>query len=191
MPRCSRWVEIVAFVAIPAMAGCDRPPAPPPPAPSVTPQPLPQLTPKEAWENRRSAWLAGDAKAVWESLCATSRAEKIRTQERAMDEMRRMDDEALAGALRPYAVDPARFRKMTGEEFCLHMIGGTSQMPPEAKDRLRRQEFAGSEISGPTAVCTIASPDGTRDILVLVAEDGAWKVDDAETARRRGRPSRR
>ncbi len=108
-----------------------------------------------------------------------------------MDEMRRMDDEALARALRPYALDPARFRKMSGEEFCLHMIGGTSQMPPEAKDRLRQQQFSGADIAGSTAVCTIASTDGSLDLLVLVAEDGAWKVDDAETARRRGKPSRR
>lgn len=172
--------------------GCDRPPAPQAPAASPGPSgPPPVLSPREAWENRRSAWIAGDARAVWTSMCASSRAEKIRTQERAMEEMRRLDDDALARALRPYAVEPARFRRMTGEEFCLHMLAGTASLPQAAKDRLRSQEFAGAEIEGRTAVCTIASPDGTRELLVLVAEDGAWKVDDAETSRRRGTPSRR
>lgn len=184
----NRWAAAAALV----LAACGKPEPPPPAAAKGNaPEPLPSASPRDAWEARRRAWLEGDERGVWESLCAESRAGKVRAQERAMEEMRRLDDPALARALQPYGLDPQRFRRMSAEEFCLHMIAGTVHAPEAMKDRLRAQEFGGAEVEGRTAVCTIVSPDGSRETLVLVAEGGAWKVDDAETARRRGAAPRR
>ncbi|MEK7469770.1 MAG: hypothetical protein AAB074_20570 [Planctomycetota bacterium] len=169
-----------------AFAGCDKPPAAPAPVSMSSTEPLPDASPRDAWEARRRAWLAGDAKAVWESLCAASREEKLRTQERAMDEMRRLEDDSLARALNPYGLEASKFRRMTAEEFCLYMIGGASQVAAPVQARMKAQVFVSADIQGRTAICTIASTDGSSDILVLVAERGSWKVDDAATARMRG-----
>lgn len=184
-----RWIAAAALM--PAACGKPEPPPSPAVAKEAAPEPLPATSPRDAWEARRRAWLEGDARAVWESLCSASRDAKIRTQERAMEELRRLDDPALERALQPYALAPGRFRRMSAEEMCLYMIAGTVQVPEATKARLRAQEFRGAEVQGRTAVCTIVSVDGASETLVLVAEGGAWKVDDAETARRRGAAPRR
>ena len=108
-----------------------------------------------------------------------------------MDEMRRLDDDSLARALHNYALSPSQFRKMSAEEFCLHMIAGTSQVPEPVKARMRSQEFVKADVAGRTAECTVASPGDIPEILVFVAEGGSWKLDDAATARRRGIPLRK
>lgn len=191
MPRRAAPAVLAGALLLPAACGKPEPPPPPAAAKEASPEPLPATSPRDAWEARRRAWLEGDPRAVWESLCSASRDAKIRSQERAMEEMRRLDDPALERALQPYGLAPGRFRRMSAEEFCLHMIAGTVHAPDAMKDRLRAQEFRGAEVDGRTAVCTILSPDGTTDTLVMVAEGGAWKVDDAETARRRGAAPRR
>lgn len=188
----SRGGAIVVMLAA-VLAGCDEhstAPAPAPPAEDA-PEPIPAGSPRDAWEARRRAWLAGDARHVWESLCAASREEKLRTQGRAMDEMKRLEDDALARALRPYGLQPSAFRRMTPEEFCLYMIGGTSQIAEPVKERMKAQEFVKAEVAGRTAVCTIATAGGKSELLVLVAEGGSWKLDDAATARMRGAPPRK
>jgi hypothetical protein len=185
---------LLAGILVAAASGCDKPPDVPPAMPGpadASTEALPESSPRDAWEARRRAWLAGDAKAVWESLCASSRADKLRTQAKAMDEMRRLDDDALARALRPYGIDSSRFRRMTAEEFCLYMIGGTSQVSPQVKDRMKAQEFVKSEVTGRTAVCTIAAPGESPEPLVMVAEGGKWKLDDTATAKLRGTPPRK
>ncbi|MCE9580916.1 MAG: hypothetical protein K8T20_00210 [Planctomycetes bacterium] len=186
-----RSFVVAAFLTV-AVAGCDQPPAPKPAAPAAPAAAVsasaPNRSPRQAWEARRRALLAADAETVWRSLCADSRAAKVREQEKVMEDLKRLPDESLTKALSPLGLAPGAFCRMSGEEFCLHMIRRGAK-DPEAHKVFEGQEFVDSTMIDGRAVCRIGSHTGNAEYIVFSVEDGDWKLDEPETARRNGRTS--
>lgn len=174
----------LAAAAAAAGGGCSRETAAPATSGPNGAESLPrQKTPEEAWHDFRHAVEREDHEGIWNTLSAASKDWIITGEPAArVESIRRQPPDRLADLARQSGVPATQLKQMTVPDLArLIAVNEVRQQ----RANIVGAAWQGAEVVGSVAVARTARPDGAVERLVLVREDGTWKLDSETTWRLR------
>jgi hypothetical protein len=159
-------------LAVLLLAGCQG-------GPSTPEQPDAGGTPEQTWVDFVDAVAAEDAERVMGALSSESRSWLASGSGAPIALVRDLPEERLAGLARDTGIAPARLKAMPTTDLVRVLVGVAVR---RKRPLILSQKWRTVEISGDRAVAVLDG-DGGEEKVVLVREQGAWKVDLPSTRR--------
>jgi len=134
-----------------------------------------QKTPEEAWDGFKKAAVAGDGKAMWGFFSNSTRKKLVDGEQgKAMDAMRQGTEEQVAEMAKHLGVTVEELKKLTVEEMYIHLLA--TELAAD-KEKIEKTEFKVEKIEENKALCNTKDGEGKKEKVVLVKEDGTWRMD--------------
>jgi hypothetical protein len=147
-----------------------------------------EKTPQEAFEDFKAKALAADGKGIWRAFSASSRAKLTERLRKNIEEAKKKGGNELDEAAKDLGCTVEDLK--SGNLDTVLESAMAKQFEQMAKDPAEKKKVEGTkwvsaEVKGDKAYCKTSKPDSdgkmSDDWLVLVKEDGEWRMDMEET----------
>ncbi len=172
MKRALVW--LAALLA----CGCDRGPAKPGASKAV---PLTDAQAVEAaWKRWQECAARGEGPGAWACLSRRTREERAALYRADAARIAKLSGPALESEARAWGVTAEGLRSMGPGDLAAAALGRDLRRADRAAEE-RAREFSGADVQGDVARVRLAG--AREESIVMVREDGAWKIDDAGSRR--------
>jgi SMC interacting uncharacterized protein involved in chromosome segregation len=137
----------------------------------------PKETPEEAFNAFKEAMKKKNGDAIWGFFSKSTRKTMVEQMGPTIDELRE-DEEKLAAFARKLGISAEDAKKMTDEDMARAAM--LSEMNPE-NEEIDNVKWLGCKVNGKVAVCETKEGEEDMEKVVLVLEDGRWRLDLEKT----------
>ncbi len=177
-----RLACVVAVVAL----GCDRGPGKA--GSPGTAVPTDAQSVEAAWKRWQECVTGGDGSGAWSCLSKRTRADRSTLYRADAARLKGLSGPELDAEARSWGLDAGAIRGL-GAEGLAALALGRELRRPECAAAEQAGAFTGADIKGDLAVVLVKVASGRTEAIAFVREDGAWRLDDAESRRAAASPA--
>ncbi len=141
-------------------------------------------TPEDSYKAMMECILEGKPEGAWDYFSAGSRAMMAEQMGKVKEHLKSLGEAGGKQAAEELGITLEDLDKLTNEEIAKKMAVAQFRKiaeDDEAKAKMKGTKFKSAEIKEDRAVCVTVEPDGTEETIVMLKEDGIWRLDLPET----------
>lgn len=172
-------LRLACVVAVVAM-GCDRGPGKAGTPGTVAPTDAQAV--EAAWKRWKQCAANGDGSGAWSCLSKRTRADRSTLYRADAARLKGLEGAELDAEARSWGLDARAIRGLEAEGLAAVALGRELRRPDCAAAG-QADAFPGADIKGDLAIVRVEAAPGRVEAIAFVREDGAWRLDDAESRR--------